>query len=186
MNQIASYIVELYREKGEEYYGEGMTVNSHSIQCFLLAIEDQLDSELVLAAFLHDIGHLHTGTSPNESETPNTYGIIEHDTLGAQFLQSIGFSDRISNVVGNHVASKRYLCGINEDYRLSLSEASAKTLSLQGGSMAESEIAEFEKKQFFNDSITIRLIDDRAKDNNFTYDSDIWEIIKRSINNQLL
>ncbi len=30
------------------------------------------------------------------------------------------------------------------------------------------EVQEFEQKQFFNDSITIRLIDDKAKDNNFT------------------
>ena len=186
MNVIASYIVELYREKGEEYYGEGMTVNSHSIQCFLLAIEDQLDSELVLAAFLHDIGHLLSGTPNYESSVPDTYGLTNHDELGAEFLHDMGLCSRICEVVGNHVASKRYLCGINQDYMKGLSKASQETLVLQGGVMKMPEVQEFEQKQFFNDSITIRLIDDRAKDNNFTYDPDIWEIIKRSINNQLL
>jgi predicted HD phosphohydrolase len=61
-----------------------------------------------------------------------------------------------------HVLAKRYLAK-EKKYFNSLSEASKISLKLQGGVLNKDESKEFEKKDFFKNSIKLRKFDEVAK-----------------------
>ena len=122
------------------------------------------DEELILGAFLHDIGHLLKHVE--QTEEMGSYGLVNHEGLGAKFLQEKGFSNRICAMVENHVNAKRYLVATDDTYQAKLSAASLETLQWQGGPMHQSEIIIFEQHPFFDDIIKVRLWDEKAKDPN--------------------
>jgi putative nucleotidyltransferase with HDIG domain len=69
--------------------------------------------ELVLAALLHDIGQIiplektkEVRMTLNQEDAENV-GRIGHETIGAQYLHSLGFSDTVCRLVNSHVAAKR-------------------------------------------------------------------------------
>ena len=64
-----------------------------------------------------------------------------------------------------HVLAKRYLAR-EKKYFNSLSEASKISLKLQGGILNKDESKEFEKKDFFKNSIKLRKFDEIAKRTN--------------------
>ncbi|MBX2874320.1 MAG: HD domain-containing protein [Saprospiraceae bacterium] len=160
---IVDEVLNLFQQFGHMEYGEGFSVNSHSIQAGLLAKAQGLEKEMILAAFLHDIGHLYPLSLNQEHEKMGEYGIEAHDHWGESFLQERGFSARIQATVKNHVAAKRYLCAIDSTYHDQLSLASQQTLTYQGGPMSKEEVRAFEADPFFQDSIVIRQLDDEAK-----------------------
>ncbi|HMP32625.1 MAG TPA: hypothetical protein PKD85_23665, partial [Saprospiraceae bacterium] len=57
MNKI-NIIGDLFAQYGNTTYGENMSIISHSVQSALIAQEKGLPKEMVVAAFLHDIGHM--------------------------------------------------------------------------------------------------------------------------------
>src|SRR5580658_6371677 len=78
---------------GEEYAGEKVTQLEHMVQAAQLAEEQGFDEDVILAAFLHDIGHIcETGHGDNEMEG---FGIMDHEEIGADYLQKKGFSKKI-------------------------------------------------------------------------------------------
>ncbi|BDQ11712.1 HD domain-containing protein [Sediminibacterium sp. TEGAF015] len=159
---IAEEIIELLTSKGgSEYIGEPVTKLEHMVQSAEIASEKGLAEELILAALLHDIGHIcEPITEENDMEG---LGLIDHEFLGAQFLKERGFSEKIVEAVANHVPAKRYLCYKYPSYLSQLSDASLKTLQLQGGVMSYHEAIRFEQNPFIEDIITIRKIDEQAK-----------------------
>lgn len=59
LDAIANEIIVLFEQYGDEDYdGEPVSQASHMIQCAMLAMQEDADEELILGAFLHDIGHL--------------------------------------------------------------------------------------------------------------------------------
>ncbi len=163
--QTASEIMDLYERFGDEDYdGEPVSQTSHMIQCAMEAMAQGQDEELILGAFLHDVGHLLKHVEA--TETMENFGVVNHEGLGADFLKDNGFSDRICAMVENHVNAKRYLVATDNTYQSKLSEASLQTLQWQGGPMYESEIIMFEQHPFFDDIIKVRLWDEKAKDQN--------------------
>lgn len=160
--QTANEIMELYEKYGDEDYdGEPVSQTSHMIQCAMEAIANGEDEELVLGSFLHDIGHLLKHVE--HTEEMGSYGVVNHEGLGASYLRDNGFTERICAVVENHVNAKRYLVATDETYQSKLSEASLQTLQWQGGPMHASEIILFEQHPFFDDIIKVRLWDEKAK-----------------------
>ena len=159
---IAAQIIGLLESHGgSEYIGEPVTKLEHMVQSAMIAEEQQLDEEIVLAAFLHDIGHVCVETS--EENDMDGFGVIDHEKTGAAYLQSFGFSQRIIDAVANHVPAKRYLCYKYKEYNDALSEASKRTLEFQGGPMSAEEAAAFEQLEWFKDIIAVRRIDEMAK-----------------------
>lgn len=163
--QTVDDIIEMYHTYGkEDYDGEPVSQASHMIQCAMLAIKEKADDELVLGAFLHDIGHL-LGHLVN-AEDMDGFGAVNHENIGAAFLKQAGFSNRICAVVEHHVNAKRYLVATDETYSKKLSEASWRTLKWQGGPMTSNEIEIFKDHRYFDDIIKVRLWDEQAKDAN--------------------
>jgi phosphonate degradation associated HDIG domain protein len=161
--QTANEIMHLFKQFGDEDYdGEPVSQTSHMIQCAMEAMAKGEDEELILGAFLHDIGHLLKHVE--QTEEMGNYGVVNHEGLGAEYLKEKGFSKRICAMVENHVNAKRYLVAVDETYQSKLSEASLQTLQWQGGPMHQSEIMIFEQHPFFEDIIKVRLWDEKAKE----------------------
>ncbi len=165
---IADEIILLINSNGgSEYIGEPVTKFEHIIQSAMIAEEMGLSNEIVIAAMLHDIGHIIEEAS--DSNSMDCFGIRDHETIGAAYLKSKGFSECICQCVQNHVSAKRYLCYLEKSYYNQLSEASKKTLEFQGGIMSESEAIQFQLNPFFKEIIIVRRIDELAKKENLTY-----------------
>lgn len=156
-------IAQLFAAGGQDaYYGEPVTQVEHALQCAQLAEQAGADEETVVAAFLHDIGHL----LPVESAEGymDGYGTVDHERLGADFLRQRGFSEKIAQLIEHHVDAKRYLVYKHPEYRARLSEASTKTLAFQGGAMEADEAAQFEQHPYFREILQVRGWDERAKE----------------------
>lgn len=183
MNTISTIVDEVFlcyeRSGGAEYYGEDVTQLEHMSQSAALAIHEGHDDEVILAAFFHDIGHICVASTPENQM--NGLGIVSHEKIGADFIRRKGFPERVARLVEYHVQAKRYLTYKNPDYFGSLSEASRKTLELQGGVMTEPEAREFEADPLFETSIRLRRWDELAKETSIPVNNieQLKEIAKR-------
>ncbi|MEK7257363.1 MAG: HD domain-containing protein [Bacteroidota bacterium] len=160
--QATEEIFSIFRRRGqEEYIGEPVSQIEHACQSAQLAEAAGGDEEIVLAALLHDFGHL--CALPNEEEMPGL-GILHHEQVGATFLRRVGFSEKICRLVKGHVQAKRYLTFKKAEYLEKLSDASRQTLVWQGGSMSAEEAANFEMDFLFDWMIKMRQWDETAKE----------------------
>jgi phosphonate degradation associated HDIG domain protein len=160
-NQIVDEIFNLYNQHGNlDYIGEPVSQLEHMAQSAEMAKNAGYDEEVILAAFFHDIGHL---CSNAKQPDMNGYGTMDHEELGAKFLEERGFSARVVFLVKGHVAAKRYLTYKFPDYLTKLSEASRATLSFQGGVMTKQEAEAFEINPDANVMLKMRTWDDNAK-----------------------
>lgn len=158
---IVQEIFSLYEKHGAgEYAGEKVTQLQHMVQAGELAKQAGYDDEVILAAFLHDIGHI----LETEHEQMDGFGTVDHEKVGADFLRERGFSERLARLVENHVSAKRYLTFKDDSYYKSLSDASKKTLEYQGGRMNAAEAKEFEEDELFHEFIAMRKWDEQAKE----------------------
>lgn len=163
--QTVDEIFALYDKNGSNnYIGEGISQIEHMCQSAQLAQREGYDDEVVLAAFFHDLGHLLYPDSDEHSM--GGYGTIDHEKLGADYLRSKGFSQRMAALVENHVQAKRYLTYAYKHYYEALSEASKKTLHYQGGVMGREEAEAFMENPYFEVIIKMRRWDEAAKEVN--------------------
>ena len=163
---VVEEVFELYQKHGSnEYAGEKISQLEHMVQAAQLAKEGGYDDEIVLAAFLHDIGHICAANYITENM--NGFGVMNHEKIGANFLRKRGFGERIARLVENHVSAKRYLTFKYPEYYEGLSDASKKTLEFQGGRMNYDEAMLFEQDELFEEFIAMRRWDELAKEENF-------------------
>jgi putative nucleotidyltransferase with HDIG domain len=157
----------LYDKYGAaNYIGEELTQVEHATQAALLASESVLCNhpDIILGAFLHDIGHLLLFENKH-IDPMGDLGALEHETVGANYLMSLGFPERTCDVVKNHINTKRYLITKYPHYNNELSDASKKTFEYQGGKMTEEELKTFQLDYNFRIHLNIRKFDDLSKDN---------------------
>lgn len=152
-------ILDAFAKHGNLDYGEHCSMQEHMLQCAWLAEENGESDRVVVAALLHDYGHLVCGM-PNDTFEAGTDN--HHQTLGAQALGHC-FEEELLAAVGLHVDAKRYLCAIKPSYHAKLSPASVTTLAVQGGPMSTQEIKAFESQPGHRLAIKVRLYDDRGK-----------------------
>lgn len=155
-------IKNLFAQSGDDaYFGEPVTQLEHALQCAQLAEQAGADDETVVAAFLHDIGHL----LPPElaGGYMDGYGTVDHERLGADYLRERGFSEKVAQLIEHHVNAKRYLVFKNPNYFARLSEASLRTLEFQGGPMSAGEALAFETNPYFKGILLLRTWDEQAK-----------------------
>lgn len=158
---VVAEIARMFSTYGHEAYGEQCTQLQHAQQCGTLALEGGLGPEFALAAFLHDIGHFIA--RDRALREVDAYGYAKHSDLGADFLARSGFSDRIVQMIREHVQAKRYLCAVSEGYAQKLSHASRVTLAQQGGPMSAAEAEAYGRKSNLADIVQLRRLDDTGK-----------------------
>jgi len=170
---------------GSEYFGEPVTQYQHALQAAFFAEQyDSSDHELIIAAFLHDIGHL---LCEKEEDRMGNLGVLRHEYMGAEYLRkNVGLSERICYLVENHVNAKRYLTHVDKDYYNRLSDASKQTLVYQGGPMNNDEAEKFRSHPDFEFCLRMRTFDEAAKDINFNRYEDKaeknWNLVQEEIN----
>ncbi len=155
----AEKIFGVFREHGSRHYGENVSELEHALQSAEFARQSGESDAVVLSCLLHDFGHmLH-----NLGEDIANQGVdAKHEELGAILLQDL-FPEEILEPIRQHVAAKRYLCLKIPAYAQGLSEASRRSLQLQGGPMSDAEAGSFEANPFFEACLKVRRYDDMGK-----------------------
>jgi 2-amino-1-hydroxyethylphosphonate dioxygenase (glycine-forming) len=159
VQEILQTLRNQYLSRGHEaYHGEPVSQLEHAVQSAEWAQETRPDDEeFIIAAFLHDYGHL------CDDDGMEGYGVWSHETVGADALRQMGFSDKIAQLVAGHVEAKRYLVSTDSAYFEALSEASKITLKKQGGRMNEVEVEAFEQDPLYELHLALRRLDEKAK-----------------------
>ncbi|WP_168222091.1 phosphonate degradation HD-domain oxygenase [Aquisphaera giovannonii] len=160
MPSLYERIERIFTDRGDSaYFGEDVTQSEHALQSAHLAEREGASAELIVAALLHDIGHLVAGHDEDLADR----GIDgRHEETGPAWL-SEAFGLSVIEPIRLHVAAKRYLCAVDPAYAGSLSEASRQSLTLQGGPFDAEGVAEFEANPHHRDAIRLRRWDDTAK-----------------------
>tara|TARA_Y100000590_G_scaffold85236_1_gene95272 strand:- start:48 stop:584 length:537 start_codon:yes stop_codon:yes gene_type:complete len=140
------------------YIGEKITISEHMIQSAMIAENAKSSSNLICSCLLHDYGHFIL-EDPDELVKKKIDG--KHEDIGYEYLKKF-FNKDVVEPIKYHVLAKRYLAR-EKKYFNSLSEASKISLKLQGGVLNKDESIEFEKKDFFKNSIKLRKFDEVAK-----------------------
>jgi len=159
---LVNRLGQLFHQHGGELYGgEAVTQLEHALQAAQLAEQQSRPPEEIVAALLHDVGHL----LHDLGEDCAVRGIDDvHELAGARWLAGdAGFIEAISEPVRLHVPAKRFLCAIDADYHAKLSEASQLSLSLQGGPFTKDEVAAFRETPYSESAVRLRGWDDLAK-----------------------
>ncbi|CRG82742.1 hypothetical protein PISL3812_00087 [Talaromyces islandicus] len=156
----AQSLVAVLEKYGQsDYIGESISQLEHCLQAAHQAQLAGGRDELVLAALLHDIGQIIPLEATKElrmnisRDSAENVGRIGHESIGAQYLRSIGFSETVC----------QYLTAVNKSYFDSLSSASQKSLKFQGGPFKGEEFDAFERDPLRDEMVSLRLWDDAAK-----------------------
>ena len=157
---VVDAIFAIYQKRGSgAYYGESVSMTEHALQAACFAQGAGAPPALVVAALLHDIGHLvHDVPGDIADWTEDEH----HELIGGAWLAR-HFGPEVSEPVRLHVPAKRYLLATDAAYFAKLSPASVITLKLQGGPMAAHEVAKFETERFHKDAVRVRQWDDQGK-----------------------
>jgi phosphonate degradation associated HDIG domain protein len=161
MSDVVDEILALYAARGTAAYApERVSQTEHALQTARQAVLANAPELLVVAALLHDVGHLLSDLDEATLAEQNLDG--QHDARGAAFLGRF-FRPEVVRPVGLHVAAKRYLCAVASGYVDRLSPASTHSLAVQGGPMSPRDIAAFERRVGARDAVALRRWDEAAK-----------------------
>jgi phosphonate degradation associated HDIG domain protein len=154
-------IVALYRRWADRRYDEVVTQMAHALQCAALARRDAAGEVMVVAALLHDVGHL-LHLAESDGEPGDLEGDRHHEVRGAAALAGV-FDPAVTEPIRLHVAAKRYLCAREPAHLAGLSAGSVRSLRAQGGPMTPEEMATFAAEAFADDAVQLRRWDDAGK-----------------------
>jgi [1-hydroxy-2-(trimethylamino)ethyl]phosphonate dioxygenase len=157
---IVDEIMDLFSRRGSAaYHGEAVSQTEHALQAADFAVRQGAPDNLIVAALLHDIGHLLDGQDEDLADR----GLDgRHEQAGCLWLAA-HFGPTVTEPIRLHVAAKRYLCAVDPEYLAGLSPSSRLSLSLQGGAMKAEECAKFESSPLYHEAVRLRHWDDTAK-----------------------
>lgn len=154
---MVDHLLGLLQECDQFSYGENVSMLAHALQS-AAEVEAQagpgVDEPLIVAALLHDVGHL--------TDAAGDYGDPDHAESGARFLRP-WLPAAVTEPIRLHVAAKRHLVGSDPSYAANLSEASRITLEQQGGPLTAAESAAFLAEPHAERAVRLRHCDDQGK-----------------------
>jgi phosphonate degradation associated HDIG domain protein len=140
---------------------EAVSQLDHALQCAHMAEQAGETSETIVAALLHDFGHLLAAERDGVKEHDASKDDL-HQYIALPFLRSL-FPSAVLEPIRLHVDAKRYLCLIDPAYWASLSPASQHSLEQQGGIFDEAQAEAFSRLEFAAEAVRLRRYDDLAK-----------------------
>jgi gamma-butyrobetaine dioxygenase len=149
-------MVGLLIKRGATWFGdEPVSALDHALQCAARARAARARDEVVLAALLHDVGHLVSDVE----ESPVTH----HGHWAARFLRPF-VPGRVAWLVEHHVIAKRYLCTVDRTYAEGLSLGSLRSWLRQGGPLDRPACLVLEREPGLPDLLALRRWDEAAKE----------------------
>ena len=156
---FVDHLFELFAQRGQRHYGEGVSQLEHALQTAHHASLAGASPALITAALFHDVGHL----LQRQGEDAADRGLDDqHERIGARYLAK-AFGPAVTEPVLGHVDAKRYLAAFEPGYLETLSAASLKSLALQGGPMTAAEAEAFMARPTAVDAIRLRRFDEMGK-----------------------
>jgi phosphonate degradation associated HDIG domain protein len=161
-------IEQLLNSRATTWYGqEAVSQLEHALQCAHLAETAGETESTVVAALLHDLGHIVGQNQPAEAPVESGDRALPkkddlHQFVALPFLRSL-FPESVLEPIKLHVDAKRYLCAVDAAYWDSLSPASKHSLVLQGGAFDAAQVQAFEALPFWQEAVRLRRYDDLAK-----------------------
>jgi phosphonate degradation associated HDIG domain protein len=159
MNVVDEILAVFGKRGAGAYFGEPVSMTEHALQAAYFAQAAAAAPSLVVAALLHDVGHL---VVPVPEDLADWVEDARHEEIGGEWLAR-RFPPEVFEPVRLHVPAKRYLCATHVHYFSKLSPASVATLKLQGGPMSAAEVAQFETERYHEDAVKVRQWDDQGK-----------------------
>ncbi len=157
--QTIEHVLALYALRGDEHHGESVSQREHARQCAFHARAAGASDALVVAALLHDAGHL----LQKHGEDAAARGIdTQHEKIAAAYLAR-ALPPAVTQPIALHVNAKRYLATVQPSYGERLSPASRRSFILQGGVMSRAEQASFEADPYLHDANNLRFWDEAGK-----------------------
>ncbi|MEM7325464.1 MAG: TauD/TfdA family dioxygenase [Actinomycetota bacterium] len=158
---LAELLMDLVAGMADHHYGEDVDMLSHSLQTAAAARRRGGDEDLVLAALLHDLGHV-LPVPDVSGDAAGEWGLPGHATVAADFLQPY-LPPSVVEPIRLHVEAKRYLVAVDSEYRDRLSTASVMTLAQQGGPLDGDDVQAFADRPFRAEAVLLRKADDDGK-----------------------
>lgn len=161
-------IEQLLNNRATTWYGqEAVSQLEHALQCAHMAEAAGETESTVVAALLHDLGHIVGQNKPADTPAQPGDHILPkkddlHQFVALPFLRSL-FPDSVLEPIKLHVDAKRYLCAVDAAYWDGLSPASKHSLVLQGGAFDAEQVLAFEALPFCQEAVRLRRYDDLAK-----------------------
>jgi len=161
-------IEQLLSSRATTWYGqEAVSQLDHALQCAQLAEAAGETESTVVAALLHDMGHIVGTNQPMDKHAGEGDPAMPakddlHQYVALPFLRSL-FPDAVLEPIKLHVDAKRYLCAVDAAYWEALSPASKHSLVLQGGAFDAAQVHAFEALPFCQEAVRLRRYDDLAK-----------------------
>ena len=148
--------------RGHEHQGEPVDQRSHALQSASLARAAGAPDHLVVAALLHDIGHL---VALDDQGERSDLGVDDdhHEAVGARWVAP-RFGPDTARSIALHVLAKRYQCTVDPVYVARLSPTSLLTLEAQGGLLDDAGVARFESHPGAAEALLVCEWDEAAKD----------------------
>lgn len=156
-------LLDIFGNRANRRYGlASINQLQHALQAATLAERQGETPATIVAALLHDIGHMVHALG----EAPAAEGIDDrHEAYGADWL-AVRFGPAVSEPVRLHVAAKLFLVAAEPAYSERLSSDSIRSLKLQGGAMDSAEQEKFLAQPHSEAAVRLRRIDEAAKDPN--------------------
>jgi len=162
-------VIALYERWGADRYDEQLSQLEHALQTAALAGTAGAPDPVVVAALLHDVGHLLAlasgrpagGGDPLDPAPPDEVD-LGHEAVGARYLAGL-FPPTVTGPISLHVRAKRYRCTVDPAYHDSLSAGSRSSLVRQGGRLDPAARAAFERHPGFAVAVALRGWDDGGK-----------------------
>jgi len=157
-------IRELYERWGSDHYDEELSQLDHALQTAALAGAAGASDELIVAALLHDVGHLLAlqACADDPDLVDDDEADLLHEAVGARYLARL-YPPTVTAPVALHVRAKRYRCTVEPAYHDGLSTGSKRSLEKQGGPLTPDEVAAFEAMPGFAGAVALRGWDDGGK-----------------------
>ena len=162
MSLTLSEITELLQDQGQKQYGmEAVNQLEHALQCADLAEKAGETPASIVAALLHDLGHMLVAHKQGQQDIDTRTDDL-HQFMALPFLRPL-FPAAVLEPIRMHVDAKRYLCLIDPGYWADLSPASQHSLELQGGIFDETQAKAFMQQPYASEAVRLRRFDDLAK-----------------------
>lgn len=151
----------LYEVYGNERYLDNtITFLQHSSQTAHMATREGFEDEVIVAAFLHNIGSLISQLPKSQITNQDT----SFERMGGAFLKERGFPQDVVDLIQSQLIARRYLTHKYSGFYKALSMQQQDYVLSHGGPLDPHDAIDFEKYELFRPSVRLVLWQEKAKE----------------------